>query len=130
VLLQDNTLQSVDMRIWGVSSLNGKPQDNARYAFLQMDDRALIYRGVDQPDMSVINPESDVWQHVKVGPFSFALVHNDDEPYGIPDPSELSRQELPDTVFFAEQRRAAYCSCWTARTHSLQHNFWSVEAFR
>ncbi len=31
-----------------------------------MDDRALVYRGADQPDMSVINPESDVWQHVKV----------------------------------------------------------------
>jgi hypothetical protein len=31
-----------------------------------MDDRALIYRGADQPDMSVINPESDVWQHIKV----------------------------------------------------------------
>lgn len=42
------------------------PQDNTRYAFLQMDDRALVYRGADQPDMSVINPESDVWQHIKV----------------------------------------------------------------
>lgn len=31
-----------------------------------MDDRALVYRGADQPDMSVINPESDVWQHIKV----------------------------------------------------------------
>jgi hypothetical protein len=42
-------------------------QDNTRYAFLQMDDRALVYRGADQPDMSVINPESDVWQHIKAG---------------------------------------------------------------
>ena len=42
-------------------------QDNTRYAFLQLDDRVLVYRGVDQPDMSVINPESDVWQHIKVG---------------------------------------------------------------
>ena len=42
-------------------------QDNTRYAFLQMDDRVLVYRGADQPDMSVINPESDVWQHIKVG---------------------------------------------------------------
>ncbi|PPQ67413.1 hypothetical protein CVT25_005992 [Psilocybe cyanescens] len=40
--------------------------DNTRYAFLQMDDRALVYRGADQPDLSVINPESDVWQHIKV----------------------------------------------------------------
>lgn len=37
-----------------------------------MDDRALIYRGADQPDLSVINPESDVWQHVKVR-YSLAL---------------------------------------------------------
>lgn len=41
-------------------------QDNTRYAFLQLDDRVLVYRGADQPDMSVINPESDVWQHIKV----------------------------------------------------------------
>jgi hypothetical protein len=40
-------------------------QDNTEYAFLQMDDRVLVYRGADQPDMSVINPESDVWQHIK-----------------------------------------------------------------
>ena len=31
-----------------------------------MDDRVLVYRGADQPDMSVINPESDVWQRIKV----------------------------------------------------------------
>ena len=30
-----------------------------------MDDRVLIYRGADQPDLSVINPESDVWQYIK-----------------------------------------------------------------
>ena len=56
-----------------VSNSSGLPddifkdvQDNTRYAFLQMDDRVLIYRGADQPDLSVINPESDVWQHIKV----------------------------------------------------------------
>ena len=43
-------------------------KDNTRYAFLQLDDRVLVYRGADQPDMSVINPESDVWQHIKVCP--------------------------------------------------------------
>lgn len=42
--------------------------DNTRYAFLQLDDRLMVYRGADQPDMSVINPESDVWQHIKVSP--------------------------------------------------------------
>lgn len=45
-------------------------KDNTRYAFLQLDDRVLVYRGADQPDMSVINPESDVWQHIKVHPSS------------------------------------------------------------
>ncbi|KIK71385.1 hypothetical protein GYMLUDRAFT_331920 [Collybiopsis luxurians FD-317 M1] len=40
--------------------------DNTRYAFLQLEDRALVYRGADQPDVSVINPESDVWQHIKI----------------------------------------------------------------
>ena len=46
-------------------------QDNTEYAFLQMDDRVLVYRGADQPDMSVINPESDVWQHIKASPRSY-----------------------------------------------------------
>ncbi|XAO25876.1 hypothetical protein I312_104706 [Cryptococcus bacillisporus CA1280] len=31
-----------------------------------MDDRVMVYRGADQPDMSVINPESDVWQSIKI----------------------------------------------------------------
>lgn len=48
-------------------------QDNTRYAFLQLDDRALVYRGADQPDLSVINPESDVWQHIKVYIFIFSV---------------------------------------------------------
>ncbi|KAH8100482.1 RIC1-domain-containing protein [Cristinia sonorae] len=40
--------------------------DNTQYAFLEMDDRVMVYRGADQPDMSVINPESDVWQRIKI----------------------------------------------------------------
>lgn len=40
--------------------------DNTNHAFLQLDDGLLVYRGADQPDMSVINPESDVWQSIKV----------------------------------------------------------------
>lgn len=40
--------------------------DNTRHAFLHQDDRVLVYRGAEQPDMSVINPESDVWQHIKI----------------------------------------------------------------
>ncbi|GAA5919951.1 hypothetical protein JCM6882_000223 [Rhodosporidiobolus microsporus] len=49
--------------------------DNTRNAFLQMDDRVLVYRGADQPDMSVINPESDVWQHIKIPASYIALQH-------------------------------------------------------
>ncbi|GAA6042843.1 hypothetical protein JCM8097_004456 [Rhodosporidiobolus ruineniae] len=49
--------------------------DNTKNAFLQMDDRVLVYRGADQPDMSVINPESDVWQHIKVPASYIAAQH-------------------------------------------------------
>ncbi|CEH17800.1 WD40 repeat protein [Ceraceosorus bombacis] len=31
-----------------------------------LDDALLVYRGSERPDMSIINPESDVWQHVKI----------------------------------------------------------------
>lgn len=59
--------------------------DNTRYAFLQMDDRVMVYRGADQPDMSVINPESDVWQHIHIPsvyiatnwPLRYASISND-----------------------------------------------------
>ena len=40
--------------------------DNTRYAFFQTDDSVHVYRGADQPDLSVITPESDVWQHIKI----------------------------------------------------------------
>ncbi|UZJ55318.1 hypothetical protein CBS101457_004638 [Exobasidium rhododendri] len=40
--------------------------DNTRYAFIQLDDSVLVYRGSDQPDMSIINPESDVWHHIRI----------------------------------------------------------------
>ncbi|SCV72828.1 BQ2448_4365 [Microbotryum intermedium] len=49
--------------------------DNTHHAFLQMDDRVLVYRGADQPDMSVINPESDVWQHIKIPASYIATQH-------------------------------------------------------
>jgi hypothetical protein len=50
-----------------------------------MDDRVLVYRGADQPDMSVINPESDVWQNIKVPvdyiaknwPLRYSIISND-----------------------------------------------------
>lgn len=40
--------------------------DNTRFAFIQLDDALLVYRGSEQPDMSIINPDSDVWQHIKI----------------------------------------------------------------
>ncbi|GAA5879805.1 hypothetical protein JCM8547_005190 [Rhodosporidiobolus lusitaniae] len=49
--------------------------DNTKNAFLQLDDRVLVYRGADQPDMSVINPESDVWQHIKIPASYIASQH-------------------------------------------------------
>ncbi len=49
------------------SNTSQQTPDSARYALLQLDDMLLVYRGADQPDMSVINPESDVWRPVKVG---------------------------------------------------------------
>lgn len=36
----------------------------------------MVYRGADQPDMSVINPESDVWQHIKVVSHSMWKYHH------------------------------------------------------
>ncbi|KAE9386923.1 hypothetical protein BT96DRAFT_1005611 [Gymnopus androsaceus JB14] len=41
--------------------------DNTRSAFLQLEDHAIIYRRADQPNISIIiNPELDVWQHIKL----------------------------------------------------------------
>jgi hypothetical protein len=71
VVLAQPSKQNLDGQLFVIpfakSATTGQHSpDNTRYAFLQMDDRALVYRGADQPDMSVINPESDVWQHIKV----------------------------------------------------------------
>ncbi|KIL71832.1 hypothetical protein M378DRAFT_155455 [Amanita muscaria Koide BX008] len=65
------TLKALDDQLFSIpfakSATTGQHvPDNTRYAFLQMDDRVLVYRGADQPDMSVINPEADVWQHIKI----------------------------------------------------------------
>ncbi|CAG8513882.1 710_t:CDS:10 [Ambispora leptoticha] len=40
--------------------------DNAKRGFLQMDDRLLLYRGGDQEDLSAINPDAIVWQHISI----------------------------------------------------------------
>jgi RAB6A-GEF complex partner protein 1 len=65
-LLRGNIFLQVSLSMWRSLTSEEIFQDNTEYAFLQMDDRVLVYRGADQPDMSVINPESDVWQHIKV----------------------------------------------------------------
>ncbi|EKM83606.1 hypothetical protein AGABI1DRAFT_123933 [Agaricus bisporus var. burnettii JB137-S8] len=71
ILLARRHSQKVDGQLFSIpfakcATTGQHSPDNTRYAFLQMDDRALVYRGADQPDMSVINPESDVWQHIKL----------------------------------------------------------------
>ena len=69
-LPQGNIFLQVTLSMQDCATSEGNFQDNTEYAFLQMDDRVLVYRGADQPDMSVINPESDVWQHIKVSLWS------------------------------------------------------------
>ncbi|OBZ79139.1 Guanine nucleotide exchange factor subunit ric1 [Grifola frondosa] len=71
VMLAQSSPNKVDGQLFVIpfskSATTGQHSpDNTQYAFLQMDDRVLVYRGADQPDMSVINPESDVWQHIKI----------------------------------------------------------------
>jgi hypothetical protein len=64
-----------------------------------MDDRALVYRGADQPDMSVINPESDVWQHIKVNHTSVFLHLGSCSTEG---PSRVLGYQLAHPVFVAQ----------------------------
>ncbi|KAF5375289.1 hypothetical protein D9758_000014 [Tetrapyrgos nigripes] len=71
IILSRRSLETTDGQLFVIpfakSATTGQHSpDNTRYAFLQLDDRALVYRGADQPDMSVINPESDVWQHIEI----------------------------------------------------------------
>ncbi|KAJ3856637.1 RIC1-domain-containing protein [Lentinula lateritia] len=71
IVLAQPSVKSIDGQLFVIpfakSATTGQHSpDNTRYAFLQLEDRALVYRGADQPDISIINPESDVWQHIKV----------------------------------------------------------------
>lgn len=96
------------------------PQDNTKNGFLQLDDRLLVYRGADQPDMSVINPESDVWQHIKASflPFSRALA-----PLTIQaraDTQHVSRDAIPHPLRRHLLRRSPNRSRRTPRVHPLQ----------
>lgn len=103
-------------------------QDNTQYAFLQMDDRVLVYRGADQPDMSVINPESDVWQRIKVRTQSSRSVnpaYPDNTLIGAP---ELPGYELADPVLCAESGRAVDCDRGKEGFGTLQLDVWAVEA--
>jgi len=40
--------------------------DNTKQGFLQLEDRISVYRGSECADLSVINPSSEVWQHIKI----------------------------------------------------------------
>ena len=92
-----------------------------------MDDRVLVYRGADQPDMSVINPESDVWQHVKVCmrsvPFGVQLSRDRDSPC-------VPVRELAHPLFRPECGRAVDRSGWSTWTGALQYHIGPMEAFR
>ncbi|CAG8487730.1 7760_t:CDS:10 [Ambispora gerdemannii] len=62
-------LWSVYGRLLMTSISEDGPQsfpDNAKRGFLQMDDRLLLYHGGDQEDLSAINPDTIVWQHIPI----------------------------------------------------------------
>lgn len=70
-MIDDRPSDNLDRQIFVLpfakSAVTGQHSpDNTRYAFVQLDDSVLVYRGSDQPDMSIINPESDVWHHIKI----------------------------------------------------------------
>lgn len=93
-------------------------QDNTQYAFLLMDDRVLVYRGADQPDMSVINPESDVWERIKV-----VALRSQISVVGLiafVGPAELSLSKLAYTLLGAEFRWKADSHSRPSRAGSLQ----------
>jgi hypothetical protein len=84
-------------------------QDNTRYAFLQMDDRVLVYRGADQPDMSVISPEADVWQHIKVhDPVLRRIAATNCKA----DTPKIPCEQLANKIFLAEFRWKIGGYCW------------------
>lgn len=100
-------------------------QDNTQYAFLQMDDRVLVYRGADQPDMSVINPESDVWQRIKVCyPIMFCHPPSVDFVKG---PTELFIHKLADSIFSSKFRWKIDSYRWSPWPCTLQLYVWPLE---
>ena len=92
---------------------------------MQLDDRALVYRGADQPDMSVINPESDVWQHIKVSSsLATGLVCGFTVNV---DTTKLSSHELAHSILLIEQRWETDRHCRASWTHPLQFDFRPLE---
>lgn len=83
-----------------------------------MDDKVMVYRGADQPDMSVINPESDVWQHIKVGRIGFLTTRCIFRIYIIDSPI-LYRCKLADSLRLYQCGWTPYRCCWQARIDSL-----------
>lgn len=68
-----------------------------------MDDRVLVYRGADQPDMSVINPESDVWQRIKASYYSLSRCVLLTQRLHVDTPKLLG-DELANTLLGTERR--------------------------
>ena len=86
-----------------------------------MDDRVLVYRGADQPDMSVINPESDVWQHVKV-PIFVCLFRLKDK--SSLDSSGLLSNELANSLFSNKYGWPTHCRRRKERVGTFQYHVW------
>lgn len=85
----------------------------------------LVYRGAEQPDMSVINPESDVWQHVKV---NYSLASLSWNIYtSSPGPRNIHGKELAIKILSAELRWKAHRCGWKEGIGTLQFNVWKVE---
>lgn len=100
------------------ATTNQPSPDNTRYAFLQMDDRVMVYRGADQPDMSVINPESDVWQSIKVHWLDRTSWASLADIYFV-DPDRIHCYKLANTLRLDIVRWEVDRGCRSSRSHTL-----------
>lgn len=89
--------------------------DNTKRAFLQMDERLLLYKGADQPDMSAINPDAAVWQHIQIPmlyittnwPVRYAAISNDGRYIGVAGKRGLAHYSVASNrwkLFGSEQQ--------------------------
>lgn len=108
------------------ATTNQPSPDNTRYAFLQMDDRVMVYRGADQPDLSVINPESDIWQSIKVHRLDRTLRATLADIYFV-DPNRIHCYKLANTLRLDIVRWKVDRGCRSSRSHTLFSDIWKME---